>query len=230
MSIKGVLFDLEGTLVERSLNDPEVFHKVLEWKGLQIQIEEIEKAVSKVKMELGDMIEGQCGKIPRLDYHNLWNLNILKVLGVEDHDRSILREVSDQWIDICGLTLQHDAKFTLTNLKANGLKTGIVSGAYEEEVQRILEIVELDEAFFDVLVGSDTIKRKKPAPEVFRYALNQLKIKPEESLYVGNDLKRDYRAAERAGIIPFLFLKSDEILPCDIRKIKNLISLMDYID
>lgn len=230
MSIKGVLFDLEETLVERSLNNPEVFHRVLEQKGIYIPYEKVKKAVIEVKKEFGDTIEDKCGKIPRLDYHNLWSSHILEILGIEDHGKSILKEVSNRWIDICGFTLRPDAHSTLTALKTKGLKTGIISGAYEEEVRRILKTVGLDEHLFDVLVGADTIKRRKPDPAVFIHVLIQLKIEPEEALYVGDNLEKDYRAAERVGMNPLLLIKSDKGLPHDTKKIKTLIALMDYVD
>jgi putative hydrolase of the HAD superfamily len=225
--IKCVLFDLEGTLVERSLNDPEAFHRILERKGIQISVEEVKKAVHKVKIEVGDAIGEQCGKIPRLEYHNLWNTNILKILKIEDHDKSILREVNDRWMYICDMTLRYDARSILSTLRTKKLKTGIISGVYEEEIRKILHIVYLDEALFDIVVGSDTIQKRKPDPEVFIYALRKLGIEPHEAFYVGDNVEKDYKVAERVGMTPFLIGKSGTT---ETRSIENLMSLIDYLD
>lgn len=225
--IKSVLFDLEGTLVERSLTDPEAFHRILERKGLKVSVEEVRKAVHEVKNEIGDAIEEQCGKIPSLEYHNLWNTNILKILRIEDNDKSILKEVNDRWMYICDMTLRCDARSILSILRTKKLKTGIISGIYEEEISKILHIVCLDEALFDIIVGSDTIQKRKPNPEVFIYALKKLGIEPHEAIYVGDNVEKDYKVAERVGMTPLLIGSEGAT---EIRKIENLMSIVDYLD
>ena len=230
MSIKAVLFDLDATLTERSLNDSETFYRILEQKGIEIPVEEVKQAHLKVKRELGDKGEEQRGKIPLLEFYSMWNTRILKVLGVEDSDGKILREIDDRWIDICGMKVYPDTKPALVSLRCKGLKIGIVSGNYEEEIRKMLDTAGLDRTFFDIIVGADTIKRRKPDPEVFRYALRQLEIEPQEAIYVGDDLERDYRSAERVGMNPLLIMRSDIAVQEEVRKIKSLVSLVDYLD
>lgn len=225
--IKAVLFDLEGTLALMSLNDAQVVHAVLNEKGIDISLEEVENALLTVIREEGSTLEKKCGRIPRLEYHTSWNVCILKALKIEEKDRSISREISNRWIDICGLSTCPDAGFVLTRLK-NKVKIGILSGVYEEEIQRILEIVKLEEELFDVIVGADTIRKTKPDPEVFFYALRKLGVSPEEAIYVGDDLERDYRPAERIGMFPLLFLPERGEVP-NTRVIKNLMSVLDYL-
>lgn len=230
MSIKAVIFDLDGTLVERSLNDSEAFHKILEQKGLQLPVGEVKRAYCEVTRKWGHTFLDQRGKISRLEYHRLWCFHLLKVLGIEDHNEDIVREVTDGWINVSGITARRGAKLMLTDVRCKRLKTGIVSGNYEEEIRTMLEIAGLDEVFFDVVVGTDTIKKRKPDPEVFRYALRELGVKPEETMYVGDDLESDYKAAERVGMKPFLIVKSEDGAPENVRKIRNLMSLIDYLD
>ncbi len=229
MSIKGVLFDLEGTVVERALSDPEVLHAVLTRNRIYIPVQDVYQAVLQVKKDLGDAIAEQCGRIPRLAYHNLWNVNILNVLKIHKTQK-IAKEVSDHWITTCGLRVQPDAESTLTALKANQLKTGIVSGVYEEEIHKILDTVRLDETLFDILVGADTLKKGKPDPAVFTYALQQLGITPQEALYIGDNLERDYIPAEKIGMNPLLLVKDSHPVPDTVRKINYLHSLIDYLD
>jgi len=230
MSIKAVLFDLDETLIERVFEDPETFHKILGQKRIQISVGEVEKAFIEVKRELGDTFEKQHGIVSLSEFCNLWIFHILKTLRIEDREGDITREISSRWMDVSSIKIYPDVRPVLTALKAKGLKTGIVSGAYEEEIRRMLEIGGLDEELFDVIVGSDTVKKRKPSPEIFRYALNQLKIKPEEAIYVGNDLERDYKATEGMGMIPFLIVRSENTVLEDLREIRSLMSVMDYLD
>lgn len=231
MSIKGVLFDLEGTLVEKTLSDPDVLHAVLTRNGIDIPAQTVYQAVLTVKKELGDAIAEQCGRIPRLEYHNLWNVAVLNVLKIQiPCKQRILQQVSDQWIHICGIYKRPDAESTISTLKTMQVKTGIVSGVYEEEIHTILATVSLDESLFDILVGADTLQKGKPDPAVFMYALQQLGIAPHEALYIGDNLKRDYLPAEKVGMNPLLIVKKGGGVPDTVQKITRLLSLIDYLD
>lgn len=48
--------------------------------------------------------------------------------------------------------------------------------------------------------GADTIGKVKPHPEAFKYALEILRVKPEEALFIGDKIDDDYKGAEEAGI------------------------------
>jgi HAD superfamily hydrolase (TIGR01549 family) len=229
MSVKGVLFDLEGTLVKKSLDVPEVFHEALIRNKICIPIKDIEKAFIKVQKEQGTTIQEQCGKIPRLEYHNLWNISILKNLGVKDPNKDIVNELG-QWIDISDITAQPEAFDLLSILKTKKLKTGIVSGIYEKEIHTILNRVNLDETLFDTIVGADTIKKLKPDPDVFLYALQKLTISPQEAIFVGDNLEKDYKAAQKVGLIPFLLISPEKSAFYTVRKITSLLSLLDHLN
>ena len=40
---------------------------------------------------------------------------------------------------------------------------------------------------------------RKPAPDIFRVALNQIQSRPEECVYVGDTVSRDIIGSKRAG-------------------------------
>ena len=109
------------------------------------------------------------------------------------------------------------------------MKTAIVSSIYEQEIEKMLDMGGLDRGLFDVIVGADTIQRKKPDPEIFQYALENLGIRPEEALYVGDDLEKDYRAAEIVGMIPLFLARREDDVPGDVRRITSLRSVIEYL-
>jgi len=53
-----------------------------------------------------------------------------------------------------------DVEEVLSKLKKMGLKIGLVSTAYEEEIAVIFGKVNLEKGLFDVIVGADTEKRE----------------------------------------------------------------------
>lgn len=208
MSIKAVFFDLDGTLTGRSLRTPEVFRELLRQKGFQVSVEEIEKACLEVEREQQDVFSEQRGKISHSELYDIWEFHFLRALGIEDRNRELSRKINLHWTDVGEIKLYPDVIPTLINLRHKGVNTGIISDAYEKETQKILGIVNLDKELFDVIVGPDTVAKAKPNPEVFMYAAKMLKIKPEEAIFVGNDLERDYKAAEKAGMNPLLIVRS----------------------
>ncbi|MEM3011484.1 MAG: HAD-IA family hydrolase, partial [Candidatus Bathyarchaeia archaeon] len=80
-----------------------------------------------------------------------------------------------------------DVAETLLKLKKLELKLGLVSTGYEEDIHTIFEKINLQRELFDVIIGVNTIKKEKPHPEVFRYALAKLNVEPSQALFVGDN-------------------------------------------
>jgi HAD superfamily hydrolase (TIGR01549 family) len=216
MSIKGVLFDLGDTLIEASPSVFETFQKILASEEVYVSVDQVKQAFSAAEEELGDKFMQQVGKMPITTFFGIWNFHVLKALNITDNTIEI--------------ALFPDVVPILTDLKNKGIKTGIITSAYEKEIQKICEIVALDRSLFDVVVGSDTIKRAKPEPDIFVYALNILGIIPEEAIYVGDNLKKDYKASENVGMNPLLIVRHDNDVPENVEYITGLTSLLDYLE
>ena len=134
--------------------------------------------------------------MPLLEFYTMWNSLVLKALAVED-DGFLAKEIYERCFSFCGILLYPDVIPALTTLKKKKIKTGVISNAYEEEIHQILAEVDLSE--FDIIVGSDTVKKAKPDPEVFLYAARKLNIPAEEAVFVGDDLEKDYRGADNGS-------------------------------
>src|SRR5216683_8417605 len=75
---------------------------------------------------------------------------------------------------------------------------GIVSNIpSEERLRNELEAIGLIQ-FFSVLVSSGSVGIAKPNRSIFHLAANQLNELPENILFVGDDLQRDYYGALQA--------------------------------
>jgi putative hydrolase of the HAD superfamily len=89
----------------------------------------------------------------------------------------------------------------LDALRARGLKTGLVSNTMDP---RWLLLRDLDDQRLsyrlDVVVFSSDIGVRKPRPEIFHLALDELGVKPERALFVGDRLVADIRGARDVGM------------------------------
>jgi HAD superfamily hydrolase (TIGR01662 family) len=91
------------------------------------------------------------------------------------------------------------AKSALEKLRQR-YKLGIVSNfAIPECVDKLLERHGLDK-FFDVVVVSGAINKRKPSPEIFEKALKKLDITAENAVFVGDTVDADIEGAKNAGM------------------------------
>ena len=117
-------------------------------------------------------------------------------------------------------------------LREKGLKTGIVSAAYEKDISAILEKAGLRKNMFDVIVGAETTERMKPHPEAFQYALRKLEAEPKEALFIGDSIKADYEPSEKVGIKAILIRRRRDAREKSrrLRTISSLREVFRYID
>jgi 2-haloalkanoic acid dehalogenase type II len=200
LEIKAVLFDLGNTLVYQ--NPYEVFQKILGTHGITITIDEIKKAFTKTEREFNP--ERYSG-LSAHEFYTQLNLHVLKHLGIKDPNllRSLAEDIDFQWFKIAKICLYDDVKPTLEKLRKEGFKLGLITDGYRDELERMLSKFGLQD-FFDVCVCADTIGKRKPNPQVFKYALDKLNVSPSETVFVGDRLDIDYLGAKEAGMTPIL--------------------------
>lgn len=86
----------------------------------------------------------------------------------------------------------------LSALHKRGVRMGLVSSKRTEVLQEVLEHNGALE-FFDLIIGSDAVKRHKPDPEGLLEAMKRCGVRAEETLYCGDTLI-DAQTAQRAGV------------------------------
>lgn len=85
----------------------------------------------------------------------------------------------------------------LKDLRARGIKTGVVSNKHDEATKAMCRLFFEDD--IEVAIGDNSQRKKKPAPDNVYEALNQLGAQKEKTLYVG-DSHVDMRTAKNAGL------------------------------
>lgn len=105
-----------------------------------------------------------------------------------------------------------DTREALRRLQAAGLRLGVVSNS-EGRVHEALDAAGLRE-FFDAVVDSGLVGIEKPDPRIFHIALEELGVRPEEAIYVGDLYDVDVLGARAAGIDAVLLGPADPDRPC----------------
>jgi len=231
LGIKAVLFDLGNTLVKLWIPET-VYHRILTSSKINRSIEEIREALVKAQKDSERLkYEQLFGKIPYEEYWNKRDGLLLRHLGLPP-DRKLLRKIQTRWFDYAECPLFPDVKLVLSKLRERGVKMGIISTAYEQDIDAITQKTGLQKELFEVIVGADTLKKTKPDPEVFKYALTKLKVKPQETLFVGDEIDADYRGAENAGIHALLIQRTENKTSqtSDLSTIASLEEVFKYLD
>jgi putative hydrolase of the HAD superfamily len=145
-----------------------------------------------------------------------------------------------------GIVAYHDTKLaylkpdpdvipTLIALRDNGCRLGIVSNG--RSVKQWEKIIRLGlQNFFHTVVISEEVGFEKPDSQIFKVALKKLRVRANESLYVGDTLETDVLGANRSGLVSVMLLKRkrkgpqpDEIMRprLTIKRISELVSLLE---
>lgn len=114
-----------------------------------------------------------------------------------------------------------NAKETLTKLKNKNLKLGLVTNTPRKQAIKLLEHLNL-QSYFDVVVGGDEVEHGKPAPDMILLACKKLKIKPEDSTYVG-DSNADMIAGKKAKCFTIGFKTDGDKRIDDLRELEEKI-------
>jgi putative hydrolase of the HAD superfamily len=96
----------------------------------------------------------------------------------------------------------------LTRLKSDGYKTGLISDC-SGEIPRIWNDTPFT-PLLDVTVFSCQAGIKKPDPRIYLMATEQLAVKPEECLYIGDGSSRELTGASQVGMHPVLIRLPDD--------------------
>ena len=111
-----------------------------------------------------------------------------------------------------------DAKATLQQIADSGRKLGIVSNAQVYTIPIVEDMIggPLESMFeLDLCHFSNRYRASKPGSLMFDrliQALDREGIRPEQAVYVGNDMLNDVFAANRAGLRTALFAADDRSL------------------
>lgn len=219
---KAVLFDLGGTLI-KTVNVPEIYRKILQAHGVKASAEDIAKAheQNEIEFDIEERIEYT------RDFWIKWNAKVLERIGIEENRQFLAEKIDALWWDYAELETYADVSETLAQLENRQIKTGIITNAFEKDYNQIFQKLDWADRF-DVLVGIDACNKAKPAPEIFHCAIEELHVKPEEAIFVGDSVKRDYEGARKAGLKPLLINRTGEKL-VDVETIANLNEVLHFI-
>ena len=212
MAIKGILFDLYGTLIDIETDESleEIYRGIahyLTYQGVYLHRWEVRdryyQIMKQQKEERGE-------EYPEIDVEAIWN-TFLEQEGMKAAParRDLVRILVQLYRGISRKRLQlyPDVKRVLDDLQPH-YRMAVISDAQPGYALPEIKAVGLD-GYFDPIVISADYGFRKPDARLFAKSLDILKLTPAGVIYVGNDMYRDIYGASRLGI-KTLFVDSNQ--------------------
>ena len=202
MKIKCVLFDIDDTLYDTSLQMSTArlnAIKAMIEAGLPTDIETTYRVLQEIVKEYGT------------DYNKHYD-KLLERLGLKWDPRVIAagvaayRETSPAYLKPYPDTIP-----TLLKLRDLGYWLGIVSeGRAVKQWQKLIQLG--IQHLFNFVIISEEVGIKTMSPELFKLILKELEAQPNEAIFIGNQLETDILCANKAKVISVRIRKGDSRL------------------
>jgi HAD superfamily hydrolase (TIGR01509 family) len=174
-SERGVLFDIDGTLVDTN------YLHALAWRRVFLQRGEPEITTARIHRLVGmgsdELVESLCGRPrPELKEERAREFDALKPeIRAFPRAADLLRAVHDR-----------------------GARVVLATSAEKSDLEALLAAIDADDAI-DGVTSAGEVDAAKPAPDIFSVALDEAGTAPEATVVVG-DTVWDIMAATRAGL------------------------------
>ncbi|BBE32119.1 hypothetical protein OSSY52_22600 [Tepiditoga spiralis] len=216
--IKGIIFDLYGTLIDASSLFKKVAFELSDETNIDPLI--IENRIYELYDDIFKNYYLNEFKSERYYYGKLF-----KKLKEEISFISSIEEIIDfMYESFSKLPLYADVTY-LNELRQNGYKIIILSNADSSFVKEGLINNRL---FYNELIISEEVKFYKPSKEIFDIALSKSNLRTSEVLFVGDNLDTDIKGGVNAGIKSILIDRDNKYKYA--LKIKNLYELKKYME
>ena len=198
-----VLFDLDGTLCERTQDTELLYAAAFERVGIE---------------PFGDpeslwaSLEGPPDHDDWIGYIGAGFARLAAQHGRTEVDPLELAAAVQSLVDDTAVALRPGAAIALDHAASIG-PVGLVTNGPAASQQMKLESLGIAGRFSTLVFGAD-LARKKPHAQPFEQALASIDVPPNRALYVGNSLEYDVAGAQMAGLsVVWLCDDGDELGP-----------------
>jgi len=178
--IKGVLIDLDGTLVDSLKIYEKTYQLLFKEFGIEVS-QDFYKNFGENPLEIARRIYES--------YKDKLNISFEEFLSRRER---ILNGL------ISEIKFTPGAKEFLSYIKDKGFKVGLVTSSFRNFTENLLDNLGL-KGFFDVVITADDTKKHKPDPEPYLLALNKLGLLPDECIAIEDSIY-GIISAKTAGI------------------------------
>ena len=224
--IKGVIFDLDNTLLDfMKMKEVAVKSAIRGMIEAGLEIDEVKsyKDIISIYEEFG------------WENQKVFDVFLNKSIGYVDNKFLAAGIVAYRRSREANLLAYPNVNRTLVNLTKLGIKLAVVSDAPSREAWMRIYYLNLYH-FFDAVITFDDSGERKPSSIPFEMALKKLKLKPQDSLMIGDWPDRDVVGAKQIGMRTAFAVYGDTFgtkysgADWDIQDISEIITIIKQIN
>jgi len=194
MRLRAILFDVDFTIAKPGPDlGPEGYRRLGERFGLELDPERYGEARAHAVSTLE--------RHPELDHdEEVWVLFTEQIIrgmgGATERAYECAVEMTRAWEHAYNFQIFEDVLPALAELRAHGLKLGLVSNTGRD----LDEFVAHHGLDVDAAVTSGVHGKTKPHPTIFQAALERLEVEPAAAVMVGDSIEDDVEGANAVGM------------------------------
>lgn len=179
--LKGIIFDMDGVLINSEPVHYRIWKEALLTRGVELDYEVYKPCI-------GSTIE--------------FLMNLLHdAYGIDREDKALIatmKKIKKETVEREGIPMIEGVPDLLRRLKSAGYKMAIASSSPLSYIQMVTKRLKIDH-YFDKILSGENVKHPKPEPDVFLAAAKALELDTSECLII-EDSTNGCRAAKAAGI------------------------------
>lgn len=214
-TIKAVIFDMDGTLIDTEKYYRIFWPKALAEFGYHMTDEQALSMRSLGRPFAPARLREMFGQ--ELDYY-----------AVRDRRKELMEECLDRE----GIQVKTGAFELLQYLQRHKITAAIATATDMQRTEKYLQLTGL-RPYFDTLISATMVKEGKPSPDIYAYACEQLGLTPEECIAVEdspNGVLSAYRAGCHVVMVPDQTEPDEELrklLYARVDTLEEMISLVE---
>jgi len=181
--LKAIIFDLDGVVTDTAEYHYKSWKLPLKEEGIDFTEEENEKLRGLSRRDSVKTI----AQVKQVDF-------------TKEKEDEIMKKKNDYYQEIIGDLNKNDMISgiyqILLELKNKKYKLAVASAS--RNAKQVIRSLELDN-FFELIADGNSVKKSKPAPDLFLFTAQKMGFKPEECLVV-EDSKAGVIGAKKAGM------------------------------
>lgn len=212
--VKGVIFDMDGTMFDTERMSTITWQKVGEELGIDIPIEFIDRCRGKSSAKIGELFQHRYGNT--FDY---------------EYARRIKHRFFDEMVEKDGVPVKKGLIELLEYLKNAKIPAAVATSNGREWSEKLLKLTGTYDYFTAFMYG-DMMKVSKPEPDIFLKAAKKLGQRPQDCLVL-EDSTPGILAGKAAGgyviYVPDMIEVSTEVKAGITAEMENLSYVIDWI-
>lgn len=194
--LKALLFDVDGTLADTEKDGHRIafnaafIEKDLDWEW---------------SVELYDKLLAVTGGKERMNYYlDHFNTEYERPENLQEMIAELHKIKTRHYTELLAngeIPLRPGVKRLLDEARADGLRLAIATTTTPENVTALLEHTLGKESidWFEVIAAGDIVPAKKPAPDIYEFALKEMQLEPADCLAF-EDSENGIKSAQGAGL------------------------------